>query len=213
MVVFDHMMDGKPHTMRVAYHFDGDQFMFGKPVGVKPTVVYMPETDDDEERKPDNAYSDRYENVEKPEYVEPKAGCSCGSKTDDSIESFFDDAWKAIESIDLEQKAGRVISGGNLEKLTRAMELLQEVIAAGGRTEIEMKEKSANISANIDDLFAVKQILEPIFEFHKLDAKANEFGIEIKGLISDDAVTAINRALSNFDYDAELVTEDDSAES
>jgi HK97 family phage prohead protease len=228
MVVFDHMMDGKPHTMRVAYHFDGDEFMFGKPVGVKPTVVYMPEDDDDDDDeyrrtkprrevsvKPGDSYSERYEDVEKPEYVKPKAGCSCGGGKDavEQMSEFFDDAMKALDLVDAEVKAGRVISGGNLEKLSRAMELLQEVIAAGGRTEIEMKEKTANISANIDDLFAVKQVLEPVFEYHKLDATASEFGIEVKGLLSDDAVNAINRALSNLDYDAEFITEDDSAES
>ena len=226
MVVFDHMMDGKPHTMRVAYHFDGDEFMFGKPVGVKPTVIYMPEDDDDEDEeyskpkprrevsaKPGDSYSERYEDVEKPEYVKPKAGCSCGCGKDavEQMSEFFDDAMKALDLVDAEVKAGRAISGGNLEKLSRAMELLQEVIAAGGRTEIEMKEKTANISANIDDLFAVKQMLEPVFEYHKLDATASEFGIEVKGLLSDDAVGAINRALSNLDYDAELITEDDSA--
>ena len=224
MVVFDHMMDGKPHTMRVAYHFDGDEFMFGKPVGVKPTVIYMPEEDDDDEyeseereekpSKPNDAYSARYDNVEKPEYIEPKAGCGCGKGgASREMSDFFDDAMKALDLIGAEQKAGRVISGGNLEKLSRAMELLQEVIAAGGRTEIEMKEKTANISANMEDLFEVKQILEPIFEYHKLDATANEYGIEIKGAMSSDALTALNRALSNLDYDAELVIEDDSAES
>lgn len=224
MVVFDHMMDGKPHTMRVAYHFDGDEFMFGKPVGVKPTVVYMPEEEDDDEyesegreekpSKPNDAYSARYDNVEKPEYIKPKAGCGCGKGgSSREMSDFFDDAMKALDLIGAEQKAGRVISGGNLEKLSRAMELLQEVIAAGGRTEIEMKEKSANISANMEDLFEVKQILEPIFEYHNLDATASEYGIEIKGAMSNDALTALNRALSNLDYDAELVIEDDSAES
>ena len=229
MVVFDHMMDGKPHTMRVAYHFDGDEFMFGKPVGVKPTVVYMPEDEDDDEEyedrkpprgreveeKPGNSFSARYEDAEKPAFVEPKAGCGCGcgKSTSDQMNEFFDDAMKALEVIEVEQKAGRVISGSNLEKLSQAMELLKEVMASGGRTEIEMKEKSANISANIEDLFEVKQMLEPIFEYHKLDATASEYGIEIKGLMSNDALTAINRALGNLDYDAELVIEDDSAES
>ena len=223
MVVFDHMMDGKPHTMRVAYHFDGDEFMFGKPVGVKPTVVYMPEDnddDDDEEYskpkprrevsvKPGNPYSSRYDDVEKPNYVEPKAECNCEKQESvDQIAEFFDDAMKALDQIDAEQKAGRVISGGNLEKLSRAMELLQEVIAAGGRTEIEMKEKSANISANVEDLFEVKQTLDPIFDYHGISATANEYGIEIKGLLSDDAVSAIELALSVIDIDAELVKDD-----
>lgn len=227
MVVFDHMMEGKPHTMRVGYHFDGDEFMFGKPVGVKPVVVYMPEDDEDEgeeyqkprrevSTKPSDSYSERYDDADKPEFVKPKGGCGCGCGKQDSsdeLSDFFDDAMKALEVIEIEQKAGRVISGGNLEKLSRAMELLQEVIASGGRTEIEMKEKSANISANIEDIFHVKQMLEPVFEYHKLDTTANEFGIEVKGVISNDALTAINRALSNIDYDAELVVEDVSPES
>lgn len=217
MVVFDHMMEGKPHTMRVAYHFDGDQFMFGKPVGVKPTVVYMPEEgddDDDEEygeetkkpSSPANMYEERYEDAEAPEFVKPKAGCSCGK----SVELTLDDAAKAlIDVAELEQKAGRVISASNLEKLNQAMEILREVIASGGRTEIEMKEKSANISANMEDLFGIKQLLDPVFEFHRVDASATEHGIEIKGLISPDAFEAINNVLSWSSYDAELVTEDE----
>lgn len=217
MVVFDHTMEGKPHTMRVAYHFDGDQFMFGKPVGVKPTVVYMPEEQDDDDEdeygeetkkpsSPANMYEERYEDIEAPEFVKPKAGCSCGK----SVELTLDDAAKAlIDVAELEQKAGRVISASNLEKLNQAMDILREVIASGGRTEIEMKEKSASISANMEDLYGIKQLLDPVFDFHKVDALATEHGIEIKGLISPDAFEAINNVLSWSSYDAELVTEDE----
>lgn len=213
MVVFDHMMDGKPHTMRVAYHFDGDEFMFGKPVGVKPQVIYMPEEDDDEEYGKPDEYEKRYDNVAKPAYVEPKAGCSCGAgKSAQSAESldFFDDALRAVNIVSSEQKAGRSISRNNLQKLQQAIDILQDIVAAGGRTEIEMKEKSVNISANIEDVFFVKDLLDPIFKYHNLNTTATEHGIEVKGSFTDDAAEAISLALSTCDYDAELMVEDDS---
>lgn len=224
MVVFDHIMDGEPHTMRVAYYFDGDNFMFGKPQGVKPTVVYMPENqdddddDDDDYRKPSMEYgrkpkpspSQAYDTgvTGMPQMQKPGGcGCGCGGKGD-SENSDIDSMLKSID-FDVLTKAGRVLSSGNLEKLTQAIDLLRQVIAAGGRAEIEMKEKSASVSANVEDLFAVKQMLDPVFEFHGLKTEANEYGIEIKGMITDQAMNAIATALSVSDYDAELVSETD----
>lgn len=221
MVVFDHMMDGKPHTMRVAYHFDGDEFMFGKPVGVKPTVIYMPEQnddndDDDDYKKPNpDEYDKRYGSVAKPPYVEPKAGCSCGGKSgkSDNSSDIFDNALQVLDFIGAEQKAGRSISRNNIQKLQQAIDLLQEIVAAGGRTEIEMKEKSVRVSANIEDLFNVKELLEPVFKYHNLNASADEHGLEVKGLLTNDAHDAIQLALSVCDYDAELMVEEHYTES
>lgn len=212
MVVFDHMMDGTPHTMRVAYHFDGNNYMFGKPQGVKPTVVYLPQDDDDDDEeeyapKPRRTQGPAYDTgvTGMPQMQKPGGcGCGCGGKKSDDLESILSSLHEELST-----KAGRVISSGNLEKLTQAIDLIRQVVAAGGRAEIEMKEKSASISANIEDLFAVKNLLDPVFEFHGIDAEANEYGIEIKGYISNDAVKAISTALSVSDYDAELISESD----
>lgn len=222
MVVFDHVMNGTPHTMRVAYHFDGERFMFGKPEGVKPTVVYMPENDEDSDEyenpsapamKPTqsgNVYEDQYEDEDSPVWMKPKS-CGCGGKTTPSPE--IDDAFDSFKSLFAQEvKAGRAISSGNLEKLMQAIELIRGVVAAGGRAEIEMKNPTANISANVEDLFAVKQLLDPVFEYHNLKTLATENGIEITGIVSKSAMSAINTALSVFDYDAELVVEDDYTE-
>ena len=223
MVVFDHIMDGKPHTMRVAFHFDGERFMFGKPEGVKPTVVYMPDDEDDadeygEYSKPSapmmtkptgagNVYEDQYEDDDNPVWMKPKS-CGCGGGKSNSGPD-IDEAFDTIKSLFAQEvKAGRVISSGNLEKLTQAMDLIREVVASGGRAEIEMKDRTANISANIEDLFGIKQLLEPVFQHHGLSTVANEHGIQIKGLVSDDAMSAIQTALSVSSYDAELVSED-----
>ena len=220
MVVFDHMMNGKPSTMRVAYHFDGERFMFGKPESVKPTVVYMPEDDDDDDyeyRKPSmpmmkptgagNVFEDQYEDEDNPVWMKPK-GCSCGGgKSNDGPD--IDDAFDTIKSLFAQEvKAGRVISSGNLEKLTQAMDLIREVVASGGRAEIEMKERTAHISANTEDLFGIKELLNPVFDYHYLTSNAQEGLIEIKGIVSDEAMQAIQTALSVSHYDAELVTED-----
>ena len=210
LVVFDHMMDGEPSTMRVGWHSEGGQFMFGKPVPVKPTMIYLPEEeeDDEQEEKPASAtvYERQYDDVDNPTWMKPKGGCGCGCGG--PAKSLTDTVTEMKSFIDAAGKAGRVINASNLEKLNQAMQLLQEVIAAGGRAEIEMKEKTANISANIEDIFEVKQFLDPIFEHHGLDVSANETGIEIKGLVSSDAIDAINNALSVSSYDAELLTED-----
>lgn len=221
MVVFDHMMNGSPSTMRVGYHFDGERFMFGKPESVKPTVVYMPENDEDEEEDeyrqpskpamkpvgPANVYEDQYEDDDSPVWMKPKS-CGCGGKGNQSQE--IDDAFDTFKSLFAEEvKAGRAISSGNLEKLTQAIELIRSVVAAGGRAEIEMKDSTANISTNIEDLFGVKQLLDPVFEYHNLKTLATENGIEIKGIVSSNAMSAIHTALSVSDYDAELVIEND----
>ena len=84
LVVFDHMSrSGERMTMRVSYHFNGQEFMFGEPSRVKPEVVYLPMEAD----KPVNGnprgtnvnarstFVDRYEMDENPmipEGVEPK---------------------------------------------------------------------------------------------------------------------------------------------
>jgi HK97 family phage prohead protease len=209
MVIFEHMMDGSPSTMRVAYHFDGSNYMFGKPQGVKPTVVYLPNDDEEEEYapKPRRTQGPAYDTgiAGMPQMQKPGGcGCGCGGKKSDDLESILDSL-----DFELATKAGRAVSAGNLEKLTQAIDLIRQVVAAGGRSEIEMKEKSVNVSANIEDLFAVKDLLDPVFEFHGIDAEANEYGIEIKGYISNEAVKAITTALSVSDYDAELISESD----
>lgn len=101
---------------------------------------------------------------------------------------------------EFEEKAGRVISAGNLEKLQQAMEILREVIAAGGRAEIEMKLNSSFISAETEDLFELKSFIDPVLEHHGANAEITEEGIHVKGLGLSDAgfSSAISTAVANF---------------
>lgn len=102
--------------------------------------------------------------------------------------------------LNFEQKAGRVISSGNLGKLQQAMDLLREIMAAGGRAEIEMKFDSSFISAEADSLFELKSFIDPVLDFHGASAEVLEDGINIKdiGLSNVTFSAALVNAVKNF---------------
>jgi HK97 family phage prohead protease len=77
-VVFDHRGDNGQMTLRVSYHFENGEFMFGDPTRVKPQTVYLNMNNDnvpsgsDAERR----YEDRYGMDEDPQIpfgVKPKS--------------------------------------------------------------------------------------------------------------------------------------------
>ena len=77
-VVFDHRGDKGQMTLRVSYHFENGEFMFGDPTRVKPQTVYLNMNNDnipsgsDAERR----YEDRYGMDEDPQVpfgVKPKS--------------------------------------------------------------------------------------------------------------------------------------------
>ena len=77
-VVFDHRGDKGQMTLRVSYHFENGEFMFGDPTRVKPQTVYLNMNNDnvpsgsDAERR----YEDRYGMDEDPQIpfgVKPKS--------------------------------------------------------------------------------------------------------------------------------------------
>ena len=119
MVIFDHRKEGEePMTMRVAYHFDGDEFMFGEPVQVKPQMVYLPVDEPtagnhDEGENPYESNYDMDENPSVPEGVKPKfEHCKCGCSGKTTGETVMPQ-WE-------EQKLAGAPSAGRLTDLARA---------------------------------------------------------------------------------------------
>lgn len=214
-VIFDHLHDGKPMTMRVGYHYEDGQFMFGDPVQVVARTVYMEMEDGDEE----SGYGNEYEgddSGEERDYPEPsdyegedeeeeeygKTGCSCGKS-----KSYFSNVDDFLASLDGEEsvefKAGRVISAGNLEKLQRAVDILQEIIAAGGRAEIEMKDQDTTIlvEAKTSELFDLRSFIDPVIIHHNAYAEVSETGIAVKAASvsqRDSLEQALTNAVRNF---------------
>ncbi len=136
LAVFDHMSPkGEKHTYRVTYHFDGDEFMFGSPVRVRPETVYLPENNGiahGEDGREDNPFEDQYEetienNPSAPQGIKPKmCGCeACSSqKNTEPEDEPLVKAPTPEAGIPQERFTGDVLQGrgprrGNLEQLLK----------------------------------------------------------------------------------------------
>lgn len=140
MVIFDHKKDNEePTTMRVTYHFDGDEFMFGTPVAVRPQMVYLPADENSTDKNPANhnegrnPYESNYDmdkNPMVPEGVKPKyEACKCGcmsGKESDELGEVEEEVKAPIppDALPQERVTGDVMRGygprrGNLEALLK----------------------------------------------------------------------------------------------
>jgi len=64
--------------------------------------------------------------------------------------------------------------------------------------ENEIDEKGYCISVSTDEAFEVKQLLDPIFEYHGADAFVDIQGIVVKSGITNDFIDAVDNALHNY---------------
>jgi len=138
MVIFDHRKEGEePKTMRVSYHFDGDEFMFGEAVQVKPQMVYLPQNGADRigHQEGENPFEENYEMDKnpmvpsgvKPKFESCKCGCMDGKQSEDMLDMETEEEIKAPvppDAIPQERFTGDVMRGygprrGNLEALLR----------------------------------------------------------------------------------------------
>jgi HK97 family phage prohead protease len=141
MVIFDHKKGNEePTTMRVTYHFDGDEFMFGTPVAVRPQMVYLPANENEAGKNPaanhnegQNPYESNYDmdkNPMVPEGVKPKyeaCKCGCMSGKESSELGEVEEEVKAPippDALPQERVTGDVMRGygprrGNLEALLK----------------------------------------------------------------------------------------------
>lgn len=138
-IIFDIMRNDEVETLRVSYHFDGMQFMFGDPEKVKPTMVYLPSEDDDESEGDEDEKGMAGPCWPGYEMVGMKPGkdgrmvpnCvpvkSADMEIDDDIDPFGSEFVKAPippDAIPQERITGDVLRGygprrGNLERLLR----------------------------------------------------------------------------------------------
>ena len=191
LAVFDHMHEGKKMTMRVTYHFDGDEFMFGEPKEVMAQTVYMPVTKPEEEESDsgepmmfgdtDEKFMDFLSSIAKQ--------IRANKKPEEQIKSIVED---------IEFKAGRVLSRNNVNKLRQAIDLLTEVMATGGSMEIEMKGKELLIPVATRDISDMKLLVDDLCSEHGLEAKAFNGGIAVSGDITDEAHSEITSLMDEY---------------
>jgi hypothetical protein len=134
-------------------------------------------------------------------------GCGCdgpassGPKPVIRLMNVMSELEKSINE-EMQTKAGRVISNRNMQKLQQAMELLQEVVAVSKPSDEPAVQVKSNgmmrITAPVDSLFEVKSLIDPIIDFHGIDAEVNETGIYFGSSVSNEAKSAMINALSAY---------------
>jgi HK97 family phage prohead protease len=214
-VIFDVMKGDEVMTLRVPFYFGDGQFMFGEPEPVKRVVSWVEAEDGDDEDEDKKRYMLRHklnmddafdenlaEDFDEAVDDSKQCGCGCKGRCGSNPASFVDDLFGLMKNADdgQEVKAGRVISAGNLEKLQAAIDILKEIVAAGGRAEIELKdEETVFVGTSTERLFALKSFIDPVIDFHNAEFKLTENGITLKSN-SNDFLTALNNAVKNFNH-------------
>ena len=128
-------------------------------------------------------------------------GCGCGCSGVGGKGSCMDDE-KSLEDelIDLQAKVGRALNSRNADKISQAIRLLSEVVgeeAAG--VAMQRKDDTVVLEAPIEDLFELREMIDPIVEHYALEAEVDEKGIHIHGLMTDGVEMALKTAIANFD--------------
>lgn len=201
-VIFDRMTpDGAPTTYRVSYHFTGREFMFGKPEKVSVQTVYVPSSEESGSRVviPSQMPS-------MPMQVKPQGNAYLGDDQgeyqrimpksyDDGEKWVFDDELADLANIisdSLDVKVGRALSGKNMSRLKAILENLQEVIASAEK-DVESKSDYV-IPVAIENAFETKQLLDPIFDYHRVESHVTEDGIVVTSGVTEEFVEAIGVA-------------------
>jgi hypothetical protein len=127
-------------------------------------------------------------------------GCGCGGKNAGG--SCSPDIPKSIQQslAELEEKVGRTLNSRNAQKISQAINLLTEVIGNERTVSMEQKDGQPFITASIDDLFDLRQSLDPVLDYYGIDAEVEEDGVRITSLGNEpmNALTAIKSLVGNF---------------
>jgi len=201
-VIFDRLTpDGAPTTYKVSYHFTGKEFMFGKPEKVSVQTVYVPSSEESGSRViiPSQMPS-------MPMQVKPQRDAYMGDSHDEyhsMMPKSYDDGEKwafdddiadlaNIISDSLDIKVGRALSSKNMSKLKAILENLQDVIASAEK-DVESKSDYV-IPVAIENAFETKQLLDPIFDYHRVESHVTEDGIIVTSGVTQEFVEAIGVA-------------------
>jgi HK97 family phage prohead protease len=192
-VVF--MKPGKG-VFRLAYYFDGEQWMFGKPEkmgsammvvspgGMMPNAVprapggMMPNTGPRAQRVPN------FPNVQaKPSVTGPVVPVKYGN--DAAASGFFD--------LDDEKSLTEENGTNIVEQISGIIGSLQDII---GRHQLEKTEFL--IPCKPQHAFETKQALDPVFDYHGIDTHITEDGIVIISPLDGDAYEAVENATKSL---------------
>ena len=195
LVVFHAMKGPKRMTFRMSYHREDESgsYMFGKPERVM--MEFVPTKP---EQKPEIDIPRRMARPDEDETM-PRL-LRIIQKFDNDEKSLLEPATADfLETMEIDIKAGRVISTRNMNKLKNIVSLLQEVISSAG----EIEEKDALlIPCEIHEAFSTKSHIDPILDYYGATAEVTEQGIVVKSGATPEFRAAIQNAMGNFSYKA-----------
>lgn len=187
--------DGRSTMYRIGYHTPDNYvtFMFGKPeladggASGSRTVVPSQMPMMPMQVKPQAAMPEP-QAVTNPSYVMPKSDGFEKSAFDEELEmlaEILDDTFDA--------KVGRTLSSRNMSKLKTVLETLQDIVASADK-DIEVKSDEYIIPVALEDAFSTKQLLDPIFDYHRVESHVSEDGIIITSGVTKDFLDAMETA-------------------
>jgi len=176
MVLLNRFMEsGNKVTYRLPYHHEKetDQYMFGKPEklnvskpGVTPQMIVpsqMPSM---------------------PMAVKPMNTASPYVLSAQPIKSAFEIVAHACKSVDSSIFDDESLS--DTQKLVNLIAILQEHV-------VKSAPRHATMKCAPHQAFYVKQLLDPVIEYHGLSSEVYDDGIHILGVFTDDTVDALRR--------------------
>jgi len=187
--------DGRSVMYRIGYHTPDNYvtFMFGKPElaesqqpGGSRTVVPSQMPSMPMQVKP-RVTTDSTNYVVSPEYVMPKGEDYEKSAFDEELENL---AQILDETFDV--KVGRTLSSRNMSKLKTVLETLQDIVSSAEK-DVESKSDYI-IPVQIENAFETKQLLDPIFDYHRVESHVTEDGIVITTGVTQEFIEAIGVA-------------------
>ena len=187
--------DGRSVMYRIGYHTPDNYvtFMFGKPelaegqqAGGSRTVVPSQMPSMPMQVKP-GVPTGATNFVVSPEYVMPKGEDYEKSAFDEELENL---AQILDETFDV--KVGRTLSSRNMSKLKTVLETLQDIVSSAEK-DVESKSNYI-IPVQIENAFETKQLLDPIFDYHRVESHVTEDGIVITTGVTQEFIEAIGVA-------------------
>jgi len=175
---------------RLGYHFNGEQYMFGKPEKLGATMIVqqgMPNA----QPKPTGVTS--IPNVQgKPSIPQPIVPVKYGN---DSASGFFDldnnekTLTDKLNSIANNEK-NDAYNSSVISKLNQIVGSLQEVINQHN----QLEKTELLIPCRPQQIFSTKQALDPVFDYHRIETYVTEDGIVIASPLTGDAYEAVENA-------------------
>jgi HK97 family phage prohead protease len=177
--------NGAPTVYRIGYHTPDNYstFMFGKPEvtnsGNSGSRTIVPSQMPSMPMQVKPGYEQGYGDIM------PKSD----EKSDlaSQIEQLED-----LIAEEIDEKVGKTINKRNLSKLKAILEGLQDVISSAEKEDLETK--GYLIPLELEEAFSTKSLLDPIFDYHRVESIVTEDGILITSGVTKDLVEAIDNA-------------------